>query len=83
MRLSTKDLLWPDVDRIENKLLAVGQKKLDLDFSEVEFVTGAALGKLLALRPKLDMTFKNVRPEVYEVFQITGLSRVFAIATCS
>lgn len=60
------------------------RKKLVLNFSSVDFLSSAALGKLITLEKKLknrDGTLKLccIRPEIYEVFAITRLNRLFDI----
>ena len=59
-------------------------QKLLLNFSAVDFLSSAALGKLITLEKKVrarDGTLKlsNIRPEIYEVFAITKLNRLFDI----
>lgn len=60
------------------------RKAILLDFSTVEFLSSAALGKLITLDRKVK-THKGrlkmccIRPEIYEVFQITKLNKVFDI----
>ncbi len=59
-------------------------EKLLLNFSSVDFLSSAALGKLITLDKKVkahDGTLKlsNIRPEIYEVFAITKLNRLFDI----
>lgn len=63
---------------------AENRKKLVLNFSSVDFLSSAALGKLITLEKKLknrDGTLKLccIRPEIYEVFAITRLNRLFDI----
>lgn len=58
--------------------------RLVLDFSKVEFMSSAALGKLVKLEKKVKekggkVRLCNIRPEIFEVFQITNLHRVFGI----
>lgn len=58
--------------------------KLLLNFSLVDFLSSAALGKLITLDKKVKAhsgTLKlcNIRPEIYEVFAITKLNRLFDI----
>ena len=60
------------------------RKNVLLDFSNVEFLSSAALGKLITLdrkakaaKGKLKMC--SIRAEIYEVFQITKLNKVFDI----
>jgi len=58
--------------------------KLLLNFSTVDFLSSAALGKLITLDKKMKshggvLKLSNIRPEIYEVFAITKLNRVFDI----
>jgi anti-sigma B factor antagonist len=58
--------------------------KLLLNFSLVEFLSSAALGKLITLDKKVKahgglLKLSNIRPEIFEVFAITKLNRLFDI----
>lgn len=58
--------------------------KLLLNFSAVDFLSSAALGKLITLDKKMKahggvLKLSNIRPEIYEVFAITKLNRLFDI----
>jgi anti-sigma B factor antagonist len=60
------------------------RKKILLNFSAVEFLSSAALGKLITLDKKVKtnggkLKMSNIRPEIYEVFAITKLNRMFDI----
>tara|TARA_B100000029_G_scaffold416935_1_gene421388 strand:+ start:53 stop:406 length:354 start_codon:yes stop_codon:yes gene_type:complete len=60
------------------------RKKILLNFSTVEFLSSAALGKLINLDKKVKVNsgilkLSNIRPEIYEVFAITKLNRIFDI----
>jgi anti-sigma B factor antagonist len=62
----------------------VGRRKILLNFGNVEFLSSAALGKLIALHKKLQavggrLILCNIDPEIYEVFEITRLDRFFNI----
>ena len=55
-----------------------------LNFTNVEFLSSAALGKLITLDKKVKanngrLKLCNIRPEIYEVFQITRLNKLFDI----
>ena len=55
-----------------------------LNFSSVEFLSSAALGKLITLDKKVKvhnskLKLSNIRPEIYEVFAITKLNKLFDI----
>jgi anti-sigma B factor antagonist len=63
---------------------AESRKKVLLNFSNVEFLSSAALGKLITLEKKTknaggQLKLTNIRPEIYEVFAITRLNKVFDI----
>jgi anti-sigma B factor antagonist len=60
------------------------RKKLVLNFCSVDFLSSAALGKLITLEKKLKnrggtLKLCCIRPEIYEVFAITRLNRLFDI----
>ncbi|MCX7404263.1 MAG: anti-sigma factor antagonist [Planctomycetota bacterium] len=60
------------------------RKSILLNFSHVEFLSSAALGKLITLDRKVKaakgrLKMSNIRPEIFEVFQITKLNKVFDI----
>jgi anti-sigma B factor antagonist len=60
------------------------RKSLLLNFVGVEFLSSAALGKLITLDRKVKsnkgrMKMSNIRPEILEVFQITKLNKIFDI----
>jgi anti-sigma B factor antagonist len=58
--------------------------KILLNFSSVEFLSSAALGKLITMDKKVKaaggtLKLSNIKPEIYEVFAITKLNRLFDI----
>ena len=59
-------------------------RQMLLNFGNVEFLSSAALGKLIALHKKLQavggrLILCNIDPEIYEVFEITRLDKFFNI----
>jgi anti-sigma B factor antagonist len=65
-------------------LVEDGNKKILLNFSNVEFLSSAALGKLITLDKKVksasgQLHLSDIRPEIYEVFAITRLNKLFEI----
>ncbi len=63
---------------------AQGKKNLLINFSKVEYLSSAALGKLISLNKKLaaaqgKLALCNISPSIVEVFDITGLRKVFKI----
>jgi anti-sigma B factor antagonist len=61
-----------------------GRKKMVLNFGKVEYLSSAALGKLITLNKKIQavggrLALCNIDKQIMEVFDITGLKRVFKI----
>jgi anti-sigma B factor antagonist len=61
-----------------------GLRKLLLNFGNVEYLSSAALGKLITLNKKLQaaggrLILCNIDPQIYEVFEITKLDKFFNI----
>lgn len=58
--------------------------KLLLNFDNVEFLSSAALGKLISVKKKAaasgtQLKLSDIKHEIFEVFKITSLDRVFDI----
>ena len=58
--------------------------KMLLNFENVEYLSSAALGKLITLNKKIKeengkLKLCSVRPQIYEVFKITKLNKLFEI----
>ncbi len=73
---------------VAEELLELGdnsyQLKLVLNFSNVEYLSSAVLGKLVKLRKKIKegnggLKLCGIKPEIMEVFEITQLDSVFDI----
>lgn len=61
-----------------------GRRQILLNFSSVEFLSSAALGKLITLDKRVKshsgkLILSNIRPEIYEVFKITRLNTTLDI----
>lgn len=61
-----------------------GKRKILLNFGNVEYLSSAALGKLITMNKKVrgvsgQLKLCSIRPEIYEVFEITNLNKVFQI----
>ena len=57
-----------------------------MNFGNVEYLSSAALGKRITLNKKLQavgggLILCNIDPQIYEVFEITKLNKVFNIPT--
>ena len=77
------------VKQLAEELVALVQEEkkqqLLLDMSEVTFLSSAALNNLVVLNKKVQaeegkIVLVGLQPQVYEVFNITGLNRWFKIA---
>lgn len=60
------------------------RRKLLLNFSNVEYLSSAALGKFITLNKKVNaasgkLILCNIDQQIYEVFEITKLNRLFNI----
>ena len=61
-----------------------GRRKIVLDFATVEYLSSAALGKLITMHKKVkdakgQLKLCNIRKDILEVFTITKLNKVFDI----
>lgn len=77
-----------NIQLIGNQLFGLvdddGRRKIVLDFSNVEYLSSAALGKLITMNKKVtdaggQLRLCSIRPDIYEVFAITRLNKVFDI----
>lgn len=77
-----------NIQEIGGELYALAEnadvKKLLLNFAHVEFLSSAALGKLITLDKKTktrgcSLKLCKIKDEILEVFRITRLDRVFDI----
>jgi len=77
-----------NIQLIGNQLFALvdedRKKKIVLDFSNVEYLSSAALGKLITLDKKAKaaggkIRFCSIRSDILEVFKITRLDKLFTI----
>lgn len=76
------------IGELGEELFALVEKEnrgaLLLNFADVEFLSSAALGKLITLDKKVKsaggkLKLCNIRPQIYEVFAITKLNKLFDI----
>jgi anti-sigma B factor antagonist len=61
-----------------------GLRKILLNFGNVEYLSSAALGKLITLNKKIQqgggkLILCNIAPQIHEVFEITKLDKFFKI----
>ena len=60
------------------------RRKIILNFANVEFLSSAALGKLITFEKKAkrigaELVLSNISPSIYQVFAITNLNKLFNI----
>lgn len=88
--LDRKILEESSIQELGNELFRLVEdekkSKLVLNFTKVDFLSSAALGKLITLDKKVKaasgkLKLSNIRPEIYEVFAITKLNKLFDIKT--
>jgi anti-sigma B factor antagonist len=77
-----------NIQELGEELFALVEKErrrsLLLNFTNVEFLSSAALNKLIVLDKKVKgaggmLKFSDLRPEIYDVFVITRLNQLFDI----
>jgi anti-anti-sigma factor len=88
-RIVTEDLL----DRIGADILKLAEqappgKWIILDFKTVKFMSSAFLGFLVKLQTTVTqcrghLKLRNLSPEIFKVFKITQLHKIFTIDTAS
>lgn len=88
VKLAPESLRWPIEDDLFEDVLSLvddhAWTKVKLDFGKVEFLSGAALGKLVSLYQNLKdrncrLVLQNVSEHVFEIFTVTGLTRVLDV----
>ena len=71
-------------DQLFSLVDELGRKKLLLNFGNVEYMSSAALGKLITLNKKVQgasgkLVLCNIDANIREVFEITRLDKLFVI----
>jgi len=78
-------LLQPDMaEKLIGLETLFRAKRLVIDFREVELMPSPSLGKLVRLNKTVEaargrLVLRNLSPNLVNVFQITGLDRVFVL----
>lgn len=75
-------------DEISALIDATPNPKLLLSFANVEHLSSAALGILIAIDKRVkshhgQLRLSNIDPQIYEVFMITKLNKLFSIHSTS
>ncbi len=71
-------------EQLQELVAAEPDVKLLLNFRNVEHLSSAALGMLITLEKQIKekrgrLKLSNIRPQIFEVFKITRLNRLFEI----
>jgi anti-sigma B factor antagonist len=71
-------------DALSEMVNATPKPKLLLNFKNVEHLSSAALGMLITLDKQVkeqqgQLKLSNIRPQIFEVFKITRLNKLFEI----
>lgn len=86
--LEKKILDEANIESLGQELFALidkdGRRRIILDFTHVEYLSSAALGKLITMHKKM-MTAKGklvlccIRKDIHEVFRITQIDRILTL----
>ena len=88
VRFHAESFLWPSVDEVGRTLLELtaetGDCQFVLDFTNVDYLTGVGLEKLVLLNRELQATgrrliIKNVSAQLVRLLALTGLTSDFDI----
>lgn len=71
-------------EEIKTIIEAEAQPKLLINFSDVDHLSSAALGTLITVNNRVrslkgQLRLSNIDPQIYQVFQITKLNKLFEI----
>ncbi len=73
----------PDLEKELKELFEQGVSQLTLNFEQLDYISSAGLRVLLFAQKSLSengkMTIRNVKPEIMEVFDITGFIDILTI----
>ena len=73
----------PELEKELKEILEQGIDDLVLDFADVDYVSSAGLRVLLfaqkSVNEKGEMLIRNVRPEIMEVFDMTGFADILTV----
>ncbi|MCX7816834.1 MAG: STAS domain-containing protein [Syntrophales bacterium] len=74
----------PDFGRILDQVIAGGEKRIIVDFKNVEYISSAGLQSILAAAKKLEtsggqLDLASLKGSVLEVFEISGFTSIFKI----
>ena len=86
--VDTKIVTEENIQEVGDQLYSLvedeGHRQLLLNFGNVQYLSSAALGKFITLNKKVQaaggkLVLCNIDPNIYEVFEITKLNKLFNI----
>jgi anti-anti-sigma factor len=70
----------PQLEEALNGLFSKGKNELLVDLAKCDFVSSAGLRVIVAAQKRVmaggSLAFRNVQPEVMDVFEMTGFSKI-------
>ncbi|MBQ6494076.1 MAG: STAS domain-containing protein [Erysipelotrichaceae bacterium] len=73
----------PELEEELKKLFEAGSKDLAINLEQLEYISSAGLRVLLfaqkSVTPEGKLVIRNARPEIMEVFDITGFTDILTI----
>jgi anti-sigma B factor antagonist len=74
----------PELETALKEVLEASTKNLQIDLEQLDYISSAGLRVLLFAQKGIsslegEMLIKNVKPEIMEVFEITGFSDILTI----
>jgi|YNPMSStandDraft_2_1061718.scaffolds.fasta_scaffold00225_7 anti-sigma B factor antagonist len=77
-----------EVQSTLQNLLLKGQKNIHINCENLEYISSAGLGAFMSLFEEIQnqngqMVFSNMKPKVYNVFQLLGLDQIMTIVNNS
>lgn len=74
----------PQLDEFATKLIDGGTTDITIDMSDCDFVSSAGLRVIVSMQKRLvnggNLVFSNVQPDVMDVFNMTGFSKILTFA---
>jgi anti-sigma B factor antagonist len=83
-RILDEQMVQQAGDQLMSLVEEAGHQRILLNFSAIEYLSSAALGKFVQLRKKVEtikgkLALCNIDDSIFEIFRITGFDRIFKI----
>ncbi len=74
----------PQLEEFMGTQFDAGKKDFEVDMAACDFVSSAGLRVIVAMQKRVvnngSLLFRNVQPEVMDVFEMTGFSKILTFA---